>query len=273
MAVVADQVQLAFPSRQPPLEGMWTHGFRLGASFRTRVLPLPSCKIIFHCTSDSLQSSGLTEKASGLVAGMTPQVGQVRGSDIEGIEVQLSPLVAAAVLGVSPVELDESPIALDEVWGADAQRLRSRLVETRGWERRFALVHESLMQRCRENRTGDPEVADAWRRIRRSGGQVCVADLARDYGWSRTRFWSRFKNQVGVSPKRATRIVRFDRALRLISAGVDLAAVAAVSGYADQSHLNRDFLDLAAATPGELRADPSWTDEPAWLLDDPTLTG
>ncbi|MDN5919429.1 MAG: AraC family transcriptional regulator [Pseudonocardia sp.] len=219
----------------------------------------------------------MTEKSSGLVTGMTPQVGQVRGSGIDGIEVQLSPLVATAVLGISPVELDDSPIVLDEIWGADAERLRSQLVETPSWDRRFTLVHESLTQRYRESCTVDPEVADAWRRIRRTGGQVTVADLAQGYGWSRTRFWSRFKTQVGVSPKRAVRIVRFDRALRLISADVDLAAVAAGCGYADQSHLSRDFLDLAAATPGELRQDPSWTDEPAWRLDEHTehtaLTG
>lgn len=266
-AIADDQVELTFPPRQPPLEGVWTHGFRLGASFRTRILPFPSCKIILHCTTESLQSAGMTDTASGLVSGMTPQVSQVRGSGIDGIEVQLSPLVATAVLGISPVELDSSPIVLDEIWGAAAERLRSQLIETPSWDRRYTLVHESLAQHYRESRTVDPEVADAWRHIRSTGGQVSVADLARDSGWSRTRFWSRFKTQVGVSPKRAVRIVRFDRALRLISADVELATVAAGCGYADQSHLSRDFLDLAAATPGELRADPSWTDEPAWRLD------
>jgi len=44
----------------------------------------------------------------------------------------------------------------------------------------------------------------------------------------------------------------------LIGADADLAAVATHCGYTDQSHLNRDFLGLAATTPGELRDDPLW---------------
>jgi len=196
-------------------------------------------------------------------------VGEVRGSAIDCIEVQLSPLVAAAVLDVSPVELDNPLIALDEIWGAEAERLRSRLVEAESWDRRFALVHEGLTKRYRESHHVDPEIADAWRRILRTGGQVPIAGLAQDYGWSRTRFCSRFKTQVGVSPKRAARIVRFDRALRLIGADADLATVAAYCGYADQSHLNRDFLDFTATTPGELRDDPLWAGDPSWGLDGP----
>src|SRR5699024_7376922 len=56
----------------------------------------------------------------------------------------------------------------------------------------------------------------------------------------------------------AARVLRFDRARRLISAQAgSLAEISAVCGYADQSHLNRDFRRLAETTPGR------------WLPDDP----
>jgi AraC-like DNA-binding protein len=261
-------VKLALPSRPLPLDGVRMIGFHSGASFSKRIFPWPSYAIVFNCSTAPLQSPGLAGQASGLVGGMAMPATQVRGSLVDCLEVQLSPLAVVALLDVPPAELNRPLIALDELWGAAAERLRSRLIEAGTWDARFALVHELLARRQRESRHVDPEVADAWRRIRRTGGQVLVADLARCYGWSRTRFWSRFKTQVGVSPKSAARIVRFDRALRLISADADLADVAAECGYADQSHLNRDFLDYAATTPGELRTDPSWAGDPAWALDE-----
>src|SRR5699024_5739943 len=56
----------------------------------------------------------------------------------------------------------------------------------------------------------------------------------------------------------AARVLRFDRARRLISAQAgSLAEISAVCGYADQSHLNRDFRRLAETTPGR------------WLQEDP----
>jgi AraC-like DNA-binding protein len=262
-------VELTLPSRPLPLDGIRMVGFRSGASFHKKLFPWPAYAIVLNCSTAPVRSVGVTEQASGLVGGMALPAGQVRGSAVDCLEVQLSPLVAAAVLHVSLVELNNPLIALDEIWGADAELLRSQLVEAPTWGIRFALVHERLTRHYRERHHVDPEIADAWQRIRQTGGQVPIAGLARGYGWSRTRFWSRFKAQVGVSPKHAARIVRFDRALRLISADVNLAAVAADCGYADQSHLNRDFLDFAAATPGELRGDPSWTGDPAWVLDHP----
>lgn len=260
---------MALPSRPLPLDGIRTVGFWTGASYVKRIFPWPACGIVLNCTTGSFQSIGPVGKANGMVGGMAPPAGRVGGSAIECLEIQLSPLVAAAVLHVSPVELNDRLITLDEIWGADAERLRSQLVEADSWDDRFALVHDGVARRYREGHRVDPEITDAWARIRRTGGQVPVAGLARGYGWSRARFWSRFKNQVGTSPKRAARIVRFDRALRLLSAGTDLAALAAGCGYADQSHLNRDFVEFAATTPGELRADPLWSGDPSWALDEP----
>lgn len=262
-------IELAIPSRPLPLDGVRMIGFHSGAAFSKRIFPWPSYALVLNCSTAPLRSPGLTARSNGLVGGMAMPVAQVGSTVVDCIEVQLSPLAVADLLHVPPVELNNPLIAVDEIWGADAELLRARLVEADTWDTRFALVHEFLAGRRRESRKVDPEVADAWRRIRRTGGQVLVADLARDYGWSRTRFWNRFKAQVGVSPKSAARIVRFDRALRLISTDADLAAVAADCGFADQSHLNRDFVDFAATTPGELRNDPSWNGDPAWVLDEP----
>ena len=54
--------------------------------------------------------------------------------------------------------------------------------------------------------------------------------------------------------------MRFERARRLLQAAdrPSIATVAADCGYYDQSHLTRDFVDLAGMAPGEwLAAEPA----------------
>jgi AraC-like DNA-binding protein len=58
----------------------------------------------------------------------------------------------------------------------------------------------------------------------------------------------------GIAPKRLLRIARLQRALRLLRsrphAGTSLAGVARHSGFADTSHMAREFCDLAGCEPG-----------------------
>jgi AraC-like DNA-binding protein len=129
----------------------------------------------------------------------------------------------------------------------------------------LAPVGAALVRRQETSRAVDPEVAFAWRQLVASGGQVRVELLAAEAGWSRKRLWSRFRSQIGLTPKRAARLVRFDRAARLLAAGRSAAAVAADSGYADQSHLHRDVLAFAGMTPAAMAVTPFLAvDDVAW---------
>ena len=111
----------------------------------------------------------------------------------------------------------------------------------------------------------DPEVAWAWDRITISQGRVRVEELAAEVGWSRKRLWSRFGSQIGLPPKRAARLVRFDHAAHRLAAGERAARVAAEGGYADQSHLHRDVVAFTGVTPATAAGGP-WlaVDDLAW---------
>jgi AraC-like DNA-binding protein len=94
---------------------------------------------------------------------------------------------------------------------------------------------------------------------------VRVGALAAEIGWSGKRLWERFGSQIGLPPKRAARLVRFDHAVHRLAAGESAARVAADSGYADQSHLHRDVLAFTGATPATV-AGEQWleVDGVAW---------
>jgi AraC-like DNA-binding protein len=57
-----------------------------------------------------------------------------------------------------------------------------------------------------------------------------------------------FRREIGLTPKAAARVIRFDRACRLLPrhSGV---AVAAECGYADQAHLIREFVSFTGPSP------------------------
>ena len=70
-------------------------------------------------------------------------------------------------------------------------------------------------------------------------------------GWSRRHLAARFREELGLPPKALGRLIRVEQAVQRMRAGEPLADVAYGSGYADQSHFNRDFRELVGCAPGE----------------------
>jgi AraC-like DNA-binding protein len=177
---------------------------------------------------------------------------------------------AAAVLGAL-TELSGTVVSLEDVWGRDARRAEDRLRAAASWDERFTIAVEILGRRLGTRPSVDPEVACTWQRMLTSRGRVRVDGLANEVGWSRKRLWSRFRFQLGITPKHAARLVRFDHAAHLLAAGQAVASVATESGYVDQSHLHREVKTFTGLTPAAVAAAP-WLaiDDVAWPASSPT---
>jgi AraC-like DNA-binding protein len=176
---------------------------------------------------------------------------------LRGIEVNLSPLGAHMLFGVAMHELSSQLVLpLDDVLGAEASELVERLESARSWRARFAILDGFIVRRVQQARRPSPDVEWAWRRLRATGGQVPVGELARELGCSRRHLIGRFREQVGPAPKTAARLVRFQRTVRLLERhdGGRFAEIAQRCGYYDQAHMNREFRELAGTAPGEFVA-------------------
>jgi AraC-like DNA-binding protein len=231
------------------------------------MIPHPAVAMIFDLGDGSLVvEDGSVQQRERVVAGVG--VGGARGrgpaGTFECLQVRLSPVVAHAVLGATS-EFSGAVVALDDLWGREAARLQERLREARSWETRFAIATAAMARRADTGRTVDPEVKFCWHQMMAGRGQVRVERLATEVGWSRKRLWSRFRSQLGLTPKRAAQLIRFDAAAHRLAAGHSVAAVAAASGYADQSHLHRETLAFAGTTPAALARVPFLAiDDIAW---------
>ena len=259
---------IAIPSRPGRLPGVTMAGFRSRATdlVDLRTVPYPAITVVVDFGDGPLVvDDGSSRQLRGsVVAGLAPGNVRVRGQDIECLQMRLSPVVAHGVLGASP-ELGGTVVALEDLWGGDATRIQEQLRAAGSWDDRFAIAEAALARRHQAGPAVDPEVAFVWGQMVTRRGRVRVDQLAAEVGWSRKRLWSRFRSQVGVTPKRATQLVRFDHAAHRLAAGVSAALVAAESGYVDQSHLHRDVMAFAGVTPMAVAVAP-WlaVDDVAW---------
>lgn len=252
---------IAVPARPRRVAGVAMAGFgdlgRTPAGLRLIPHPAVTLALMFGSGSVTVVDAAGRKQRGSLVAGLGFGTARVqRMENVECLQVRLSPLIARAVLGASPADLNGTVVALDDLWGREASRLAERLADASCWEERFALADALIARRQEAGPPADPEVAWAWNRIVASCGRVRIDALADELGWSRKRLWSRFHAQSGLPPKRAATLVRFDHAAHRLVAGQDAARVAADGGYADQSHLHRNVTEFTGVTPATLASEP-----------------
>lgn len=175
-----------------------------------------------------------------------------------GLQMAVHPLVARRLFGASAAELAEPGTTGLDVLGPGAEALRQRLVETPTWAERFSVLGAFVRDRVERAPTSAnvrPELDEAWRWLLRSGGGRRLDALAEHVALSPRHLTTLFRYELGVSPKRAARLVRFDRASRQLTTAVrlgrplDLAGVAAGCGFYDQSHLDREFRAHLGTSP------------------------
>jgi AraC-like DNA-binding protein len=200
----------------------------------------------------SLRTTQGTHHSARFACALTMEPTHIASEQVRCIEARVSPTIAYQLLGMNLVALDGAAVTVDDLWGSAASQLHEQLHDATSSAQRALLVNRAMSQRMHEARRADPEVIEAWRIIVQSRGGARVDQMARAIGWSRTRLWSRFTSQLGVTPKQALRLARFDCAAARLIANEPPALVAAQSGYSDQSHLHREVVSFTGNTPAAL---------------------
>ncbi len=204
---------------------------------------------------------------TALVAGLQDAPAIVRqGTEAYGMHVFLTPLGARSVLGVSSAELATLVVDLCDLWGRDGADLIDRLASAHTWPRRFEILDRTFMARLAPFAPA-PEILHAWGKLTRTHGGMYIKELAHEIGWSQRHLAERFRDTLGITPKSAARVFRFEHACWLIRTRHPLAEVAAASGYCDQAHMSHEWRALADCSPRD------WIARHLPLLQDYELAG
>ncbi len=153
---------------------------------------------------------------------------------------------------LSPAEILNYAYDCRDVLGEDIAGLHDRLCETSEPQEMVRIVEAVLLQRLA---TASPRSA-----MQRAAGMLFhdpgisnLSVVASSLGLS-DRSWRRhFVSEIGVTPKRYLRMLRFRRAVSLKRESPDLSwtRVCLEAGYYDQSHFIAEFREMGGAAPSE----------------------
>jgi len=165
------------------------------------------------------------------------------------LQFDLTPLGARQLLGVPGAELAAQVVSVTDVLGDPGRVLVAQLRELASWPARFRALDAFLLERLSEAAPVSADIRWAWRRLVDAGGNIRIGRLVTELGCSRRHLSSRFKEEIGITPKAYARVLRFERAMKRLLAGEEPGDVAFACGYADQPHFNREFLAMAGVPP------------------------
>ncbi|MFC8298643.1 helix-turn-helix domain-containing protein [Micromonospora orduensis] len=244
---------------RPPLDGLVDDIYYLeGAPPYARLMlpPMPAALLIVNLGAPFRIRAGTdietVEYADGCVV-TTPtralEFGYPRWTRSVGVHVK--PWGLAPFLPMPAAELCDRPVTVEQVWGRPAvAELRDRLATAGGPHEMLTLLEEELMRRLRET-AGLGLVSRTSGVIAASSGAVAIGDLREAAGVSSTHLARRFKELVGVTPKRLARTYRFAATVFAINPAVpvDWSDLAGGAGFFDQAHFGHEFRAFTGLTP------------------------
>jgi AraC-like DNA-binding protein len=183
-----------------------------------------------------------------------PDTGPVPATMTAGtvvLGVRFRPSAGGAALGIPLSELRDRRVDLADLRPDQARRLPAALDLDMAAVRTVAVTAALVADGA-----PDPAVTRAARLLR--DPQARAEEVAADVGLSLRQLRRRCHVAVGYGPKTLQRVLRFRRFVSRIDAypegpdGLDLAALAAEAGYADQAHLTRECGQLSGLTPAAL---------------------
>ena len=236
-------------------------------SRQERILPDGCTEIVFNLADPFTQQ----EDDKTELQPLTLLVGQMRrhlliapSGRVQLVGVRFWPGGAYPFLRLPMDEIANKVIPLDLVWGAIGRELESRIREIPTTPGVVREIETALLKRLSLFRARDEAELKAIGLILQSGGCLPIESLAEEMGISFRKLDRRFNTRVGLPPKTLCRIIRFQRALRMIereSVRPDWVRIALECGYYDQPHFIKEFKMFSGTEP------TTYVHEPAVMSD------
>lgn len=173
------------------------------------------------------------------------------------VGLRFGPGIAPQLLRIGAGELTDTRVPLDNILPSpvvleSTDRLNgSSLVGATGTELE-TLVH-TAQGSLRRTPTRRDESAHMLELVAQG---MPVRSIAAELHLSERQLHRRSIDAFGYGLRTLGRILRFNTAARMLSAGNTVASVATAAGYADQPHFTREYFEFAGTTPGKYRSLP-----------------
>jgi AraC-like DNA-binding protein len=172
------------------------------------------------------------------------------GADSRMVRVVFEPTGFFRLFRISPAEIRNFAYDGVDVLGSRVGELQARLRETRCPETMAEIVLQTL-RTWSANALPRSGIQLAAQRLLHSRGKTDLGAMASSLGFSDSSWRRHFSTEIGVTPKRYFRMLRFEHAvgLKLKFPEWSWTQVCLESGYYDQAHFIADCQAIARDTP------------------------
>jgi methylphosphotriester-DNA--protein-cysteine methyltransferase len=197
----------------------------------------------------------IVQRTRLLLWGPSRQAREAASDAVHIVTAALVPGGVFALTGIPAEELAGRAVDLEDIWGRAARVLAARLEGAFDTQTQAALLEEAVRERVHAARS-DPHARAVVDFVARADGDMRVANLAKQIGYSERHLRRVLGRWIGLGPKSAGRVTRLRHALRVAvqEATPNWAVAAAATGYHDQAHLSADCREMTGHSPGRLVA-------------------
>lgn len=226
-----------------------------------RVIPTGHIELMFHyrkpfVVKDESQNNAKTQPVS-VLSGISSGYFDVAAVGNSGaITVVFLPFGASHFFRFPLSEIENQSIDLRAALGEKVGPVEEMLANARDTSERVKIVEDFLLRNFSPLGTYDLNLLQAAvGLIEQSEAGIQAAELAKRLYVSSKSLERKFSAQLGKTPKQYLKIMRFQYAVKKLSAmdGQALTDLAYQCGYFDQAHFIRDFKLFSGLTPGEFR--------------------
>jgi AraC-like DNA-binding protein len=253
-----------FRARIPPppldafVEAIWLYEDAPRPHALERILPTGSPNLIVNLKEDRVrryepEANYRCDSTSGAVlVGAQSRFSVIDTEEQEHVlGVIFKPGGTRPFLRVPAYEVSNADVPLDFLWDRPfARTVRERVLEACDADAKLDAMEQVLVEAWRPAEH-HPGVTYALRMFTHRPLGTSVTAVTHAIGLSPKRFIERFKIEVGMTPKRYCRVLRFQRAIARAHAGctVDWVQLALDCGFSDQAHLIHEFREFCGLTP------------------------
>jgi len=150
-------------------------------------------------------------------------------------------------------EMENTPVALDRLFGEDGTALEQKILRAKKTEERITFIETFLLDRLNSKEVTDRIVQSTIETITTANGQLSVEELSQKSNLNRRQLSRKFSSDIGLSPKQLSKTIRLQATLKMLlnNDGTSLTDLAYENEFYDQAHFIKEFKAFTGLTPKE----------------------
>ena len=176
-------------------------------------------------------------------------------NEIALIIVVFQPNGIHQLLGISANEFQDSIISIDDIFGSEGLILQENLAEKHNNHTRLEFLNDFFRNLICQNKSSNQLIINSSLDfIMVKKGVFSLEQLVKHSGYTERHLERKFKESIGLNPKKFGNIIRLHHFLKLLKDKpnhTNLTSICYDAGFSDQSHLIKEFRKHTGISPKE----------------------